>query len=234
MYSTLFSILPVHFPSISFLYKKDVKYIPFKKYTTISISRNPFRRTVSTYYDKCLKSSRNQLQKEASQLQYCQHQLLDALTRIRGNKFEISEPAKEFTYSMHKNERALLDDNFNLLMTVDFEEYVKCLELILATDKADGHFEQQWKAFDIPNQNSFFFPNKLFNNTQCFKLENINEKWDNICSLLDKPITLKRLNQTKQERKDYTSFYSEKTRFSIEKLYKKDFSKFKYSTLLGA
>ncbi|MDF1695705.1 MAG: sulfotransferase family 2 domain-containing protein [Saprospiraceae bacterium] len=229
MYSSLTRILPTYFPSIKFYNKNQVKQFNFSKFTKFSIVRNPYRRTVSTYFDKCQKAPKDSLATENAQLQYCQEQLLKALCTLRKTTYDIVLPAQKYNRKDNPDQRILLDNNLKLLMSVSFKEYVQCLTLLLKNKKVDGHFEMQYKVFDIPRQNPFYNRNKIVNDTLQIKLENIEMEWGNVCDILGKNIELQKINKTDDKRKGFISFYTDETREIVAKCYAKDFEKFNYS-----
>ena len=229
MYSSLYEILPKHFPNIKFFYKKQIRNIKFQKFQKIAIVRNPYNRIVSTYYDKCQKAPEYHLNKDKSQLQYCQHQLLNAIKKIRKENFEIAIPAKIYTLIANPHERTLLNQNFEILKSISFEEYVKCMDLILNTKNVDGHFEKQYDAFNIPGQNPIYNPKKVYKSTKMIKLESIDQKWPEICDQLGINMEMRKINQTDNMRPKFNKLYSKETKATIGRLYNIDFQKFDYS-----
>lgn len=229
MYSSLKGILPEYYENIQFFNKAHVKSIKFNDFIKVGIVRNPYDRTVSTYFDKCINAPKICLEQESTQLQYCQAQILETLKSIRHSNFKIALPA--ILYSLEKNpeERRLLNRNFEYLQSISFEEFVQCLSILLAKKKVDGHFKQQYKAYIVRRHFPFFIANKLFENTSIFKLENLNDDWKTICNLLGKEMRLQKINKTNGERSNFKNYYTDKSREIISKLYKKDFSRFKYS-----
>lgn len=229
MYSSLKKILSEYFPEIKFYHKNKVTEFKFSDYPKFAIVRNPYSRTVSTYYDKCQKTPEISINETNAQLQFCQHQLLQSLKVLRNKTYEIVEPAIFFEHDEIGNSRALLNDNLQLLKGISFEEYMECLALILDSEFVDGHFQKQHTAFSISSQNPFYFPSKVFINTQIFKMENIDNDWKTICEQLGKELILIKRNQTDNIRPDIDSYYDRRTRKLVNKLYKIDFKKYNYS-----
>lgn len=230
MYSSLNEMLPEYFPNIKFYYKNRAREFNFSEFTEYAIVRNPYSRTVSTFYDKCQRTPEKEINAEKTQLQYCQWQMLQVLQEVRGVRFEIATPAIMYTFQENPQERSILNKNFDLLRTMDFEEYVECLDILLSKDNVDGHFRQQYLAFEVIDQNPWNSPRKIFNSTTIIKLENINQEWDKICDLLGVEMKLKKVNQTDDARPRIEQLYSKENKATVAKLYKTDFKRFKYST----
>jgi len=228
MYSSLYEILPTHFPEMKFHHKNSAAKFNFHDFPKFSIVRNPFSRVVSTFYGKCRKSPEISLIQETAQLEYCQHQLLQTLNKIRNKTYAIAEPANSYTLKENPDNRALLNENFKLLMGISFPEYVESLTLILKNKRVDGHFQKQFGAFSVPHQNPFYFPSKFFRNTQIIKIENIDQDWKILCNQLDKEIVLIKTNRTDDIRPSTESFYTDQIRKQVAELYKIDFKKFNY------
>lgn len=108
MYSSLYEILPIYFPEVKFYHKNSAAKFNFHDYPKFSIVRNPFSRVVSTFYGKCRKSPENSLVQETAQLEYCQHQLLNTLKKIRNETYKVMEPANLYTLKENPEKRALL------------------------------------------------------------------------------------------------------------------------------
>jgi len=229
MYSSLYDILPNHFPKAKFCTKKQAENYHFSKFQKFAIVRNPYRRTVSTYFDKCQKTPAFDLKQENAQLQYCQAQLLNTLALVRDEIYTISAPANYFNTHDHPEKRAILDENFLLLQSMSFAEYVDCLTIILSQKTADGHFVEQCKVFDIPGQNPFYHRNRVFNSTKIVRLENIESGWRDICTDLGVEMHLRKANKTDHLRPQSHDFYTKKTQAAVGKLYHLDFKKLGYS-----
>lgn len=182
----------------------------------------------STYYDKCQRSPENSLNQEKAQLQKCQHQLLNAIKEIRKENSEIAVPANYYTLRENAEERKLLNENFEILKTISFDEYVECLSIILTGENVDGHFEKQYKSFDLLKQNPFYYPMKVFKKTNIFKLENIDLGWNEVCEKLEMKMDLRKINKMHPMRTNIKQLYTNETREMVAKLYKIDFVKFKY------
>ena len=232
MYSSLYKILPKYFPEVEFYYKSQLTGINNLDYSKFAIVRNPYDRTVSAFYEKCRKSPKISLHEEKAQLQYCQHQLLHTLKVIRKDTFEIVQPAIFYNSSGNPKERLLLNENFKLLTSISFEEYVKSLTLILKENDVDGHFQKQYNAFFIFRQNPFYFLSSAFKNTTIIKLENIDQDWKKTCDSLGKKMTLIKKNKTDNMRPSFEKLYTTETRKLVAKIYGIDFKKFNYSNQL--
>lgn len=230
MFSSLYFLLPQHFPSLKFCNKNQLNEINFRDFSKFAIVRNPFDRAVSAFYGKCRKNPEKNLQEETAQLEYCQAQLLRALAKIRNETFDIVEPAKYLSTKEHSKERELLDKNFKKLCSIDFNEYAECLSVIFRNEKVDGHFELQYKAFQLPQKKLGIFSSNLFKKTKIIKLENIVKEWANVCKDLGTSMNLVQENRTDNLRGDTEVFFTKETQDSIAKLYAIDFKKFRYST----
>lgn len=228
MYSSMTKILPVSFPEIKFHGIRTASKFNFYDFQIFSVVRNPISRAISAYFGKCQYSIKKHFNNEKAQLQYSQHQLLESLKRVRGIDYNIARPAIFYSYKSEPKERGLLDDNYELLMDISFEEYIKCLRILFQSKDVDGHFQRQFDAFLVPNQNPFYNRSKLLNNTEIIKIENLSNDWKMIGERLNKDIEIERYNRTDHIRPSIESYYSDDTYKSIVDLYKLDFEKFNY------
>lgn len=226
-------ILSKYFPATKFDYSHKLNSsINFHEYQKFCIVRNPFSRAVSCYYQKCQSLPLKSLTQKTAKLENCHKELLESLNIIRGEIVEIGKSEKYYNLEQDPIEWRLINENFERLLTISFEEYINCLSLILRKKNPDAHFARQMDAFSVPGQNPFYYPSKVFKNTTIIRLENINRDWDIICNKLGKKMTLVKVNTTDKIRPKITEFYTLKTQKLISQLYKVDFKKLGYSTKL--
>ena len=219
MNSNLVNILKEAFPDIKIYISIDMLK-EFDEYIKLAIVRNPYDRLLSLFLDKCREHPRKvRKQSRRIWLQDNQAQVLSAAAELYNKKTVIVDPDKEIDISTTTYNRFL--DNLAVLESLEFIEFVEITSYLFSLPSMDAHFFPQSR---IMTKDGSLVIDKYF------KLENISESWDKICSIIGRQIVLAEgVNRTNFEGPDkYKRFYNDGLREKVYELYKEDFENFGY------
>jgi hypothetical protein len=220
MNSYLTNILKTNFPGIV-VYISIEKIHVFDGYIKLTIVRDPYDRLVSLFFDKCRKHPKD-VRNLTNQiyLQTNQAQLLAAYAKIANKEIEIVEPGEEIEMNTTLYDKFLA--NLELLESISFPEFLEIVAFLFASPSMDAHFFPQSK---IMMRNNELVVDRFY------KLENIKESWDEICSLLGVNLDLTYgVNRTNYEGPDeYKRFYTDEMKKKVYDLYRIDFENFEYA-----
>lgn len=219
MNSNLVNILNESFPGVKIFNCID-KIQEFNGYTKLAIVRNPYDRHLSLYFDKCREHPRKVRNRDNRiWLQNSQAQILVAAAHLFNKQSDIVDPSKEIEKNSSEYDQLL--DNFEVLESLEFSDFVEITSYLFRQSSMDAHFHpQSWIMLK---------DGKLVID-HYFKLENINEEWKEICRLTGKELILvDGVNRTNFEGPEkYKRFYSEEMKKTVYNLYRTDFDNFNY------
>ena len=215
MYSTLSYVFHSNFPKIR--QTSNLNWALSHHYPIIALVRNPYNRTASAYYDKCIKEPRERLSGEHGGLQYCQHDLLRARNLLHDRRDSLVKPA--IRIYPEDEQRAVLEHNYATLMSLSFAEYLELLKILFRSERINPHFRPQFAAF--------YRGGRLVAD-HVFKMEEMPENWSKICKqILGKELSLPHVNRGLNS--DYGRFYDCNSRQIVDQLYDLDFVNFEYA-----
>jgi hypothetical protein len=220
MNSNLVGMLNQNFPGIK-VYMSIDKIREFDGYNKLAIVRNPYDRVLSLFTDKCREHPRKVRSRDNRiWLQKNQVDILKAAAVLFDKHTELVEPEKEIPKPSPLYDQLL--DNFEVLESLEFTDFVEITSYLFSLPTMDAHFfPQSWIMMKDGNLVL----------DEYFRLETINEEWAQVCRLAGKDMVLSDgVNRTNFEGPDkYKKYYNEDMRQVINRLYRIDFENFNYS-----